>query len=137
MKQTTRNYSGARLAFSQLPLDGVKPWSLKEATRHRDTARQCIYRHDHNPSDRTPIVRENCGACVLNGYVPRGEKRGERPNYAGWARIFVEVGKPMPREWLEAELARTDNAPYVAALKRSIVTFGVTLREGEDVEVSK
>lgn len=109
-----------------------QPWNREEARHHAQTALQCINRHDHPMSDRSQLTRENCGACVLNGYVPRWTDPTEHdinrdgPNYAGWARIYVEAGRIIPVTWREAFAAqgRADNQHYYDALGRSLVTFG-------------
>lgn len=78
--------------------------------------------------------RSNCSTCVLHGYRPRGgwgdpelDKRGAGPNYAGWARVYVEAGYAIPRKWWDAFRAQreSDNLAYAFALERSIATFGV------------
>jgi hypothetical protein len=109
---------------------------LSEATendkREQRIAWQLLARHDHNASDRDPMTRENCGACVLNGYISRddrrnGAKNSDGPNYAGWARVYVQAGTRIPRKWhkaFEAELA-SDNQAYSDALRRDIHIFGV------------
>lgn len=105
-----------------------KPWQDDlDVARDRTMALQSLGRHDHRFWERDPLTRENCGACVLNGYVPRGEPRNQPPNYAGWARVFVQTGKGVKRKWLLEELSRTDNAVYLAALLRDIATHGVRL----------
>ena len=112
----------------------AQPWSADEARKLHAIAQQMLVRHDHNPSDRDPLTRENCGACVLNGYRPRGgygdpemDAPGAGPNYAGWARIYVEAGRPIPAKWRRAfeEQLHSDNSAYSRALERSIATFVV------------
>lgn len=106
-------------------------WSEGEQRHYRNTARQCLTSHDHG-SDRSELARTNCGACVLGGYEPRGgwgdgRTRADGPNYAGWARIYVEAGFAIPRLW-EAAFERErhgDNDRYSAALELSIATFGL------------
>ena len=116
---------------------GIEKWTKEETEHHRATAMQCLYRHDHGPNDRSQLVRENCGACVLQGYFPRGKdtgwegKRSDGPNYGGWARIYTEAGRHVPKKWHEAfktELKRVNDPRYVSALHRSIATFGNPLR---------
>ena len=105
-------------------LGGLKSvWPTKEAAQIRAMATQLLDRHDHTPSDRDPMTRENCGACVLGGYVGRGEKRGERPNYAGWMRLFIEAGRPIKSKWVLEEFSSNTNAAYLTAVMRSIATF--------------
>jgi hypothetical protein len=95
-------------------------------------ARQLLARHDHNKSDKSPLTRENCGACTLNGYISRSDRHGQKPsdgpNYAGWARVYVQAQYVIPRKWhkaFEAEM-ESDNTAYSDALKRDINVFGVT-----------
>lgn len=97
-----------------------QPWPSKEAEQRRAMARQELYSHGHAPT-RSRLVRDNCTACV------HGEARakGKIPNVAGWARVWVQGGWRIPPARLARELARTDNLPYVEALKRDIATFGV------------
>lgn len=61
--------------------------------QQRLIALRLLAQHDHNMSDRARLTRENCGACCLNGYHPRGEKHDGRPNYAGWLRVYIQAGK--------------------------------------------
>ena len=80
------------------------------------------------------MERENCGACVLRGYKPRGgwgdpesDAKDAGPNYAGWARCYVQAGYSIPRKWrkaFERETAST-NRRYVEALARDVATWGV------------
>lgn len=87
------------------------------------------------------LGRENCGACVLGGYEPRGgyedgyKVKRDGPNYAGWARMYVEARRMVPANWRDAftrEL-NSDNHAYADALARSVVTFGVAFTDGERV----
>lgn len=103
----------------------------KKMQRQHNTARRC-FRHRHG-SDRSHDVRMNCGACVLEGYEPRGgwgegfSVRRDGPYYAGWARVYVEAMRSIPHRWLNAfrqELC-SNNKAYVRALWVSIFTFGV------------
>lgn len=125
-----------------------EPWTEDEKRHHGATASQCMFRHDHNASDRDPLTRVNCGACVLGGYEPRGARddwdhpsvKDHGPNYAGWARIYVESRSPIPRAWRAAfvrEITQDGdgtavqeyvNLRYAEALARSIVTFGVRFK---------
>lgn len=97
----------------------VKPWSEKEATHHRNTALQC-FKHDYDHGSKPDP--DNCGGCALRGL---GTEDG-KPNYCGWARIYVEAGMAIPLAW-EADFQaerHSSNKLYAAALERSIVTFG-------------
>ncbi len=135
---------GARLDFERRYFSGdvrrewwqhtqsYQPWSTEEGRHHHATAMQCLTRHDHPMSDRSQLTRENCGACVLNGYEPRWVDRSEHntatdgPNYAGWARIYVEAGRAIPEKWRAAFADQgKDNRAYYDALGRSLVSFGV------------
>lgn len=97
----------------------------------RLTALQCLSRHDHNRSDTSPETRENCGACTLNGYHPKGERR-DFINYAGWARIYIQAGKRIPKNLQFAFLAElaSDNRAYADALKADILEFGINCEFG-------
>lgn len=90
---------------------------------------QCLTRHDHKRHETSQEVRENCGACTLNGYHPKGERR-DFINYAGWARIYIEAGKFIPNNLQFAFLAElaSDNRAYAEALKEDIREFGINSR---------
>lgn len=101
-------------------------------------------RHEHGAhADR--LTRENCGACVLGGY---GATDDDGPNYAGWARAYVQARRPVPSKWRNAflaELGETNGpvntewsqyaqsnhgpadhpTPYAAALHDDVATWGV------------
>lgn len=99
--------------------------------QQRLTAIQCLTRHDHDRNDNSPLTRENCGACILNGYHPKGQKRNFI-NYAGWARIYIEAGKYIPKNLhyhFLAELA-SDNQAYAEALKQDIKDYGINCEAG-------
>lgn len=118
----------------------LEPWSTQEARQYCNTAAQCLFRHDHSwqwcghtraeRRDDENLTRANCGACVLKGYHDRDDDEHnphDGPNYAGWARVYVESGVAIPRKWRAAfarELMRTDNPGYSLALRRSMMTFG-------------
>lgn len=96
-----------------------------------NTAWNC-FRHWHG-SDKSRDVRMNCGACALEGYEPRRgwgdgfSVKRDGPNYAGWARVYVEACRVIPNKWKGAfrrEL-RSDNKAYTQALWVSILLFGV------------
>lgn len=116
---------------------GIQPWSDDKAREYAGMASRCLFQHDHNASDRDPLTRENCGACVLGGYRPRGgwgdeelDAKGAGPNYSGWARVYVEARASIPRKWRDAFQRERDseNRGYAIALERSIATFGVRFR---------
>lgn len=98
-------------------------WQLDEAAKLQRMAIRCLTEHDCR-YDRSVLARENCGACVLNGY--HATKDG--PNYSGWARVYVQASKAIPRKWwdaFEAQLQDHDNPGYVSALKTDIATWGI------------
>ena len=91
-----------------------------------------LTRHDHNMSDNSPLTKENCGACALAGYHPKGERR-DFINYAGYARVYIQAGKYIPKnirmDFL-AELA-SDNRAYAEALKDDIRHYGINCESGK------
>ncbi len=106
----------------------VKPWPAEEARRLRSIARHYLAADRHySLSPHIPGSGhgskpdpDNCEACAIR----TGGREG--PNVAGWARLFVEAQRPVPKKWREAfqrELD-SDNRAYANALQRSIVTFG-------------
>ncbi len=120
-----------------------EPWPTDERRHLEQTAGQCLYSHGlggppycgdtaKERRDDENLCRANCGACVLGGYHDLDDDEHDRrdgPNYSGWARIYVEAGRTIPRKWKAAflrELDRTDNALYLAALVRDIQTWGIT-----------
>jgi hypothetical protein len=92
----------------------------------RKTAILCLTRHDHPAYIHDQLTRENCGACTLNGYHPKGEPRTDI-NYAGWARIYIEASKPIPSNLFMAFLTElaSDNRAYADALREDIRYFGI------------
>ena len=93
---------------------------------NKKIALQCLNRHDHNKSDNSPETKESCGACCLNGYHPKGERR-DFINYAGWARLYIQAGKFIPNNLkfaFLAELAST-NRSYADALREDIKEYGI------------
>lgn len=105
----------------------AEPWTREEAASLKNIALSLYTRHDCGGSRRIDM-RENCGACVLSGYAPYGEKKALRqtgPNYAGWLRLYVQMNR-LPSKWRRAtkrEIETNDNQTYLAALKRDVVTF--------------
>lgn len=100
-------------------MKGVDKWTEAEATHYRNTARQCF---EHSYDHGTKPDPDNCGGCAIRGM---GTSDG-KPNYAGWARCYVEASMPIPKQWradFAAEL-KSENKRYAAALARSIATFG-------------
>jgi len=116
----------------------VKPFEKmteKDAQNSR-MASQELYRHWAHSS--RVDERMECSACTLQGYTPSGKEyaelkeqtRKDGPNYAGWARVYVEAGAKVPHKWREAfkaELDRTDNPAYVNALRHSIAVWGLRI----------
>ena len=96
----------------------VEKWSPDEARRIQNIARAIfLERCSH---DRSRLEVDNCGKCALT----HGDEDG--PNYAGWARLYIEAGRVIPEQWRDAfqrELD-SDNKAYANALRRSIATFG-------------
>ena len=94
------------------------------------TALQLLRRHDHTPTS-APETRENCGACTLNGYHPKGERR-DFINYAGWARVYIQAGKRIEKRLQFAFLAElaSENRAYADALKQDIRDFGINCEFG-------
>lgn len=108
------------------------PGNENDAMNNR-IALQLLNRHDHNPSDKSTLTRQNCGACILNGYLGQyergqGQKVSDGPNYAGWARVYVQARRIIPRKWNKAFHAElnSDNTAYAKALQRDVEVFGVS-----------
>jgi hypothetical protein len=109
-------------------------WPDLEARELRAQARHLLTAHDRHGS--SVLERVNCGACVLGGYQPSDKSlrtdghnaRKDGPNYAGWARIYVQAGKRIPSGWKDAfyaEVNDTDNESYAAGLRKDISTWAV------------
>lgn len=110
------------------------PWSAEEASQLRAIARQ-LFRHGEW-AHTTALERESCSACVLTGYLSRdsradGIRPSDGPNYAGWARVYVEAGYAIPAKWRRAfaraglgDDSESPNPAYFDALGRDLVTFG-------------
>lgn len=65
---------------------------------------------------------DNCGACALT------DLSQDTPNYAGWPLAYMENRRTVPAKWrtaFESEF-NSDNALYVANLKRTREKFGVS-----------
>jgi hypothetical protein len=97
--------------------------------RDKDQARQLIDRHSHAFREDTPdAVRASCDACLLNGFGTGGSgPDATGPNWAGWARVWVQAQYRIPGQWREAFEAEraSNNEQYAAALKRDIDAYGV------------
>lgn len=98
----------------------------QEFHNQQKIAWQLFSRHDHNLNDASPETRENCGACTLSGYHPKGERR-DFINYAGWARVYIQAGKFIPKNLRYAFLAElaSENRAYADALKQDIRDYGI------------
>lgn len=121
----------------------IEPWPTEEADGERRIALQLMRGDEsHRRGDCKrygQTARMSCGTCALHGYEPRGGwEPGYRvkdggPNYAGWARVYVQAGYTIPADWADA-FAReraSDNLQYAWALERDILTFGMTIEEVE------
>lgn len=64
---------------------------------------------------RAKIDRENCEACVYNGY---GKDKDGATNYAGWLRVDIPLGKRRPERAITSELerAKKENPAYYNAV---------------------
>jgi len=95
----------------------VEKWSPDEARRWKSIALAIFA---ERCAHRSRLEVDNCGKCQLT----HGDDDG--PNYAGWARLYIEAGRAIPEKWRAAfqrELD-SDNKSYANALRRSIATFG-------------
>ena len=103
----------------------------QEWANNKVVAPNLFRRHDHNLSDTSPETRENCGACILGGYHPKGERR-DFINYAGWARVYIQAGKFIPQNLHYAFLAElaSSNRAYAEALKQDIKDYGINCASG-------
>lgn len=99
-------------------------WDTDKAKQLTRQARVIL--SDHGPhSDQ--IARDNCGACAVNKYTDT-----DAPNYAGWLRVYIEAGKPIPRQHYQTEMAyaERENIAYRDAILRDIETYGITYADG-------
>jgi len=99
----------------------VRPWPAAEARHHQNTARRVLGDRHYDVNHTLDPDPDNCAACAIR---TGGE---EGPDYAGWARIYVEGQKPIPKKWRAAfgRERASDNHAYAHALERSIKTFGM------------
>lgn len=118
----------------------TEPRPSQEAEQLKERAHQILGSHGHTMQFRDKedrdLTMDNCAACRLGGYNELHGPDGEpgdtgplAPSYAGWARLFVQAGRPIPAKYREAfEDERTDagDPEYAANLARDIKTFGVT-----------
>ncbi len=115
----------------------ITPHDKEAAETLRRLALQA-FTHNHPSAYRSArekdLVKSNCGACALGGYKGGVVTDGivTAPNHAGWARIFVQAGVPIPAAYREAfEDARvSENTLFAAGLAQDIATFGVTYGNG-------
>lgn len=113
-------------ALREIPERDV--WPEDEAMSLTKQAMGMLGRHQHDVDlDGDPeahLIRENCGACTLNGYGADQEDPG--PNHAGWTRVYVQARRSIRPDWwptLLADLA--EGSRYSDALARDIRTWGV------------
>ena len=73
----------------------------------------------------------NCQHCALRGVGKQGtaDGLGKEPNYAGWARIYVQAGRTIPARFAAAfeQAKHSDNTAYAQALAEDIEKYGVTI----------
>lgn len=105
-----------------------QPWPSAEARNLGAISRKLLDDHGGHPGR----FSEHCAACVLGGYSPKYRRQEgyepdrDGPDYAGWARVYVEAQRAIPAKWRQAFAEQGhDNKGYYDALGRSIVTFGV------------
>jgi hypothetical protein len=72
----------------------------------------------------------NCEHCALRGnYNQTADNLGKEPNYDGWARLYVQAGRTIPKKFAEAfEKVRSydvGNDLYSKALEEDIAKYGV------------
>jgi hypothetical protein len=110
----------------------AEPWTDKEAARLRGMA-VAAFEHDgpldvFRDDDDEALTRDNCGGCVLRGWGEYVDGGVMQPNYANWARTYVEAGHRIPARWrtgFHAVLNAEDNPGHRVALLRSLATWGV------------
>ena len=107
----------------------ARKWSAEQAHELEAIAKRLFRCDRHEQHDE---YREQCGACVLRGYLSDSAKadgmtEASGPNYAGWARCYVQAQEYIPLRWHEAfrEQRESDNKAYAAALARDIATWGI------------
>lgn len=126
-------------------------WAPEKRREYRNMAMNAMYPAEHAAgrphripaewADDTDMIRESCGACVLRGYISEsaradGWTEEDGPNYAGWARVYVESNSRIPTKWRAAfERERnSDNRAYARALEISINTYGVRWEDGLNID---
>lgn len=72
----------------------------------------------------------NCQHCCLHGDgLPNtADGKGLEPNYSGWARIYVQAGRAIPRRFAAAFEAEknSENTSYANALKEDVAYYGLS-----------
>lgn len=106
--------------IESVTIDGVttyQPWDEKKAADLRAQAADCAAHNGHGDA----LARENCPGCALR------YSDDEAPDYAGWLRIYIELGRPVPRRHYDTEMvyAEKENPPYHTAVLRDVATFGI------------
>jgi hypothetical protein len=103
-------------------------WDEAEKRKLRAISIRLLIEHGGHPGRYS----EHCAACVLSGYSPKYrrdenyEPERDGPDYAGWARVYVEAQRAIPAKWRNAFADQgKDNRAYYDALGRSIMSFGV------------
>lgn len=96
----------------------IERWPAKDARHHQSTAKRLFW--EGHSYAHEGVDADNCSFCALT----TGDEDG--PNYAGWARLYIEAQRPMPSKWKAAFQRELDsnNRAYALALRRSIATFG-------------
>lgn len=110
---------------------------LTDDTKKRDEKRQLtlqaqrLYNHHEHEGTGTTLERSNCSACVLQGYSDRKNGKPYAPNYAGWARVYVQAGIQIPVRYMEAfkQELKSKNTLYAKALREDIETYGAKFWE--------
>lgn len=108
-------------------------WSDEEVRQQRGQVSRMFSDHGHG-GDWSREVRENCGACCLGGYRPRGgwgDDYPEAPNYAGWQRAYVQAGRVIRKRWAGEFLrALEGKGIFSEALRRDVFTYGLRIESG-------
>lgn len=117
----------------------VEPWPSDVRAREGRMARAMVRGDEYHQKvcGRGALrtwERESCGTCALLGWRPPNDNEWPtgRPNYGGWARVYVQAGEPIPRAWLPAfvdELNDAESASYRECLRRDVATWGFRLTD--------
>lgn len=115
----------------------VEPWPLEEQLSESRMARAQIRGDEHHRETcgKAPwslTERDSCGTCALLGWGSHNEQHGTpAPNYAGWARVYVQAREPVPRQWFAAFVAELNdtNENYRDCLRRDVATYGFRLTD--------